>query len=118
MEAKIASSSIARSARSKALSMEGRMTICNMSIEWGAKAGMMAPDDTTFAYMKEPSRMPRWGRTQEAAVACRTLDSDPDALFDAGVDQDASALTPFVPTWGTNPGPGCPARCSGADPGW
>ena len=89
------------------LSMEGRMTICNMSIEWGAKAGMMAPDDTTFAYLKGRPHAPE-GEDWDAAVEYwRTLRSDDDATFDVEVDIDATQLTPFV-TWGTNPGHGVP----------
>ena len=89
------------------LSMEGRMTICNMSIEWGAKAGMMAPDDTTFAYLKGRPHAPE-GEDWDAAVEYwRTLKSDDDATFDVEVDIDATQLTPFV-TWGTNPGHGVP----------
>ena len=89
------------------LSMEGRMTICNMSIEWGAKAGMMAPDDTTFAYLKGRPHAPE-GEDWDAAVeSWRTLKSDDDATFDVEVDIDATQLTPFV-TWGTNPGHGVP----------
>jgi 3-isopropylmalate/(R)-2-methylmalate dehydratase large subunit len=87
------------------LSMEGRMTICNMSIEWGAKAGMIAPDATTFDYLKGRPHAPV-GADWDAAVSYwSTLRSDPDATFDAEVDLDASQLTPFV-TWGTNPGQG------------
>jgi 3-isopropylmalate/(R)-2-methylmalate dehydratase large subunit len=89
------------------LSMEGRMTICNMSIEWGAKAAMMAPDDTTFAYLEGRPHAPE-GEDWDAAVAYwRTLYSDPDAVFDREVHIDATTLTPFV-TWGTNPGQGVP----------
>jgi len=89
------------------LSMEGRMTICNMSIEWGAKAGMIAPDDTTFAYLKGRPHAPE-GEDWDAAVEYwRTLKTDDDATFDVEVDIDAAALTPFV-TWGTNPGHGVP----------
>ena len=89
------------------LSMEGRMTICNMSIEWGAKAGMMAPDDTTFAYLKGRPHAPE-GEDWDAAVEYwRTLKTDDDATFDVEVDIDATKLTPFV-TWGTNPGHGVP----------
>jgi 3-isopropylmalate/(R)-2-methylmalate dehydratase large subunit len=89
------------------LSMEGRMTICNMSIEWGAKAGMMAPDETTFAYLKGRPHAPQ-GEDWDAAVAYwKTLYSDADAVFDREVDIDAATLTPFV-TWGTNPGQGVP----------
>ncbi len=89
------------------LSMEGRMTICNMSIEWGAKAGMIAPDDTTFAYLKGRPHAPE-GEDWDAAVEYwRTLKTDDDATFDVEVDIDAATLTPFV-TWGTNPGHGVP----------
>jgi 3-isopropylmalate/(R)-2-methylmalate dehydratase large subunit len=87
--------------------MEGRMTICNMSIEWGAKAGMMAPDETTFAYLKGRPHAPE-GADWDAAVAYwRTLYTDEDAVFDREVNIDAAQLTPFV-TWGTNPGQGVP----------
>ena len=87
------------------MSMEGRMTICNMSIEWGAKAGMVAPDETTFAYLKGRPHAPE-GEAWDAAVEYwRTLRTDEDAVFDAEVDIDAASLTPFV-TWGTNPGQG------------
>ena len=87
------------------LSMEGRMTICNMSIEWGAKAGMIAPDQTTFDYLQGRPNAPE-GDDWDAAVAYwNTLHTDADATFDAEVHLDASRLTPFV-TWGTNPGQG------------
>ena len=87
------------------LSMEARMTICNMSIEAGARAGMIAPDDTTFAYIQGRPHAPE-GADWDAAVAYwRTLPTDADAQFDAEVDIDADALEPFV-TWGTNPGMG------------
>ena len=89
------------------MSMEGRMTICNMSIEWGAKAGMVAPDQTTFDYLQGRPHAPE-GEDWDAAVAYwRTLRTDDDATFDAEVDIDAASLTPFV-TWGTNPGQGVP----------
>jgi 3-isopropylmalate/(R)-2-methylmalate dehydratase large subunit len=89
------------------MSMEARMTICNMSIEWGAKAGLVAPDEVTFSYLKGRPHAPS-GDDWDAAVAhWRTLVSDPDAVFDKEVFLDASALTPFV-TWGTNPGQGVP----------
>jgi 3-isopropylmalate/(R)-2-methylmalate dehydratase large subunit len=97
------------------LSMEGRMTICNMSIEWGAKAGLIAPDETTFAYVQGRPHAPT-GADWEAAVAhWRTLKSDPDAVFDEEVDLNASQLTPFV-TWGTNPGQGVPLGAAVPDP--
>jgi 3-isopropylmalate/(R)-2-methylmalate dehydratase large subunit len=83
------------------LSMEGRMTLCNMSIEAGARAAMIAPDDTTFAYMKGRRFVPRdW---DDAVVRWRALVSDPGARYDAVAEIDASQLAPFV-TWGTNPG--------------
>jgi len=95
------------------LSMEARMTICNMSIEAGARAGMIAPDDTTFDYLRGRDHAPS---DFDAAVAeWRTLASDPDAVFDAEVHIDADALTPFV-TWGTNPGQGLPLAESVPDP--
>jgi 3-isopropylmalate/(R)-2-methylmalate dehydratase large subunit len=89
------------------LSMEARMTICNMSIEAGARAGMIAPDDTTFAYLKGRDRAPKGAEWDEAVAAWRELRTDDDAVFDAEVDIDADTLTPFV-TWGTNPGQGLP----------
>ena len=89
------------------LSMEGRMTICNMSIEWGAKAGMIAPDQTTFDYLKGRPHAPEGADWDEAVAYWQTLFTDEDAVFDAEVDLDAAALTPFV-TWGTNPGQGVP----------
>jgi 3-isopropylmalate/(R)-2-methylmalate dehydratase large subunit len=89
----------------RALSMDGRMTICNMSIEAGARAGMVAPDDTTFEYLKGRPHAPQ-GEDWDAAVAYwRTLASDEGATFDAEVFIDADTLEPFV-TWGTNPGQG------------
>ena len=89
------------------LSMEGRMTICNMSIEWGAKAGMIAPDETTLAYLKGRPHAPEGADWDAAVEYWKTLRSDDDAHFDAQVDIDATRLTPFV-TWGTNPGHGVP----------
>jgi 3-isopropylmalate/(R)-2-methylmalate dehydratase large subunit len=87
------------------LSMEGRMTICNMSIEWGAKAGMIAPDETTFAYLQGREHAPK-GADWDAAVAYwKTLPSDEGAVYDTEVVLDASAISPFI-TWGTNPGQG------------
>ncbi|WP_432511755.1 3-isopropylmalate dehydratase large subunit [Kineococcus sp. SYSU DK001] len=91
----------------RSLSMEGRMTICNMSIEAGARAGMVAPDDVTFAYLEGRPHAPQ-GEDWDAAVAYwRTLQTDEDAEFDAEVVLDAADLEPFV-TWGTNPGQGVP----------
>jgi 3-isopropylmalate/(R)-2-methylmalate dehydratase large subunit len=87
----------------RGLSMDERMTICNMSIEAGARAGMIAPDEVTFEYLKNKPRAPR-GAAWDAAVArWRTLVSDPGASFDASVDIDASTLEPMI-TYGTNPG--------------
>jgi 3-isopropylmalate/(R)-2-methylmalate dehydratase large subunit len=91
----------------EALSMEGRMTVCNMSIEWGARAGMIAPDDTTFAYLEGRSHAPQGADWDDAVAHWRTLRTDDDAQFDKQVVLDASAVTPFV-TWGTNPGQGVP----------
>jgi 3-isopropylmalate/(R)-2-methylmalate dehydratase large subunit len=87
----------------RALSMEGRMTLCNMSIEAGARAGMIAPDETTFAYLAGRRFCPRVAKWGEAVAYWRTLPSDPDAEFDQIVDVDASGIAPCV-TWGTNPG--------------
>jgi 3-isopropylmalate/(R)-2-methylmalate dehydratase large subunit len=99
----------------RALSMEGRMTICNMSIEAGARAGMIAPDETTFAYLKGRDHAPE-GQDWDAAVAYwRSLPTDDDATFDAEVVIDASTLTPFV-TWGTNPGQGLPLSAAVPSP--
>jgi 3-isopropylmalate/(R)-2-methylmalate dehydratase large subunit len=91
----------------RSLSMEARMTVCNMSIEAGARAGMIAPDETTFEYLKGRPHAPS-GADWDAAVAYwQTLRSDDDASFDREVAIDASTLSPFV-TWGTNPGQGAP----------
>jgi 3-isopropylmalate/(R)-2-methylmalate dehydratase large subunit len=87
----------------RGLSMEGRMTVCNMSIEAGARAGMVAPDDTTFAYLEGRPHAPT-GRAWDAALdEWRALATDPGAAFDKSVALDASGLEPHV-TWGTNPG--------------
>src|SRR5580700_3727723 len=87
----------------RALSMEGRMTLCNMSIEAGARAGMVAPDETTIAYVKGKRFAPKGKDWEEAVAYWRTLASDPGARFDRVIEIDASSLAPFV-TWGTNPG--------------
>jgi 3-isopropylmalate/(R)-2-methylmalate dehydratase large subunit len=89
------------------LSMEGRMTISNMSIEWGARAGLIAPDETTFAYLKGRPHAPSGDDWDAALAYWRTLRTDEDATFDEEVVIDGSAVTPFV-TWGTNPGQGVP----------
>lgn len=97
------------------LSMEARMTLCNMSIEAGARAGMVAPDQTTFDYIQGREHAPR-GADWDAAVAYwRTLRTDEDAHFDAEVVLDAADIEPFV-TWGTNPGQGLPLSQSVPDP--
>ncbi|WP_226350225.1 3-isopropylmalate dehydratase large subunit [Pseudonocardia sp. ICBG601] len=97
------------------LSMEARMTVCNMSIEAGARAGMIAPDETTFAYLKGRDHAPV-GDDWDAAVAdWRSLRTDDGAEFDRVVRIDADELTPFV-TWGTNPGQGLPLGESVPDP--
>jgi 3-isopropylmalate/(R)-2-methylmalate dehydratase large subunit len=99
----------------RALSMEARMTVCNMSIEAGARAGMIAPDETTFAFIKGRPHAAT-GADWDAAVAFwRTLGTDDDAVFDREVVIDASTLAPFV-TWGTNPGQGAPLSASVPDP--
>jgi 3-isopropylmalate/(R)-2-methylmalate dehydratase large subunit len=97
------------------LSMEARMTICNMSIEAGARAGLIAPDETTFAYLEGRDHAPRGADWDAAVAAWRELRTDDDAVFDAEVHIDADALTPFV-TWGTNPGQGLPLGESVPDP--
>jgi 3-isopropylmalate/(R)-2-methylmalate dehydratase large subunit len=87
----------------RGLSMEQRMTLCNMSIEAGARAGMIAPDETTFSYVRGRRFAPRGAEWDAAVDYWRTLASDPGARFDRVIEIDASALAPFV-TWGTNPG--------------
>lgn len=97
------------------LSMEGRMTICNMSIEAGARAGMVAPDQTTFDYIKGRPHAPEGEEWDRAVEYWKTLPSDEDAVFDAEVVFDAADIEPFV-TWGTNPGQGVPLSASVPDP--
>jgi len=87
----------------RGLSMEGRMTLCNMSIEAGARAAMVAPDETTVAYIKGRRFAPKGEEWEKSVARWQALKSDPGAQFDATVDVDASGLAPFV-TWGTNPG--------------
>ncbi|GKX56257.1 3-isopropylmalate dehydratase large subunit [Leminorella grimontii] len=87
----------------EALSMEGRMTLCNMAIEMGAKAGLVAPDDVTFSYVKGRQFAPKPEQWDEAVAYWRTLKSDPGASFDAVVTLNAADIAPQV-TWGTNPG--------------
>jgi 3-isopropylmalate/(R)-2-methylmalate dehydratase large subunit len=91
----------------RSLSMEARMTICNMSIEAGARAGMIAPDETTLAYIEGRPHAPQGSDWTRAVDYWRTLVSDDDAEYDAEIVVDASTLSPFV-TWGTNPGQGVP----------
>ena len=85
------------------LSMEGRMTVCNMSIEAGARAGLVAPDETTFAYMQDRPRVPQGADWDRAVEYWRTLPTDEGATFDKEVVIDGAAIPPYV-TWGTNPG--------------
>ncbi|MCO7240446.1 3-isopropylmalate dehydratase large subunit [Aeromicrobium sp. CnD17-E] len=99
----------------RALSMEERMTICNMSIEWGAKAGLIAPDETTFEYIQGRPHAPQGEAWDEAVAYWRDLVTDDDAHFDKVVHLDASQVTPFV-TWGTNPGQGAPLSATVPDP--
>jgi 3-isopropylmalate/(R)-2-methylmalate dehydratase large subunit len=99
----------------EALSMEGRMTICNMSIEWGAKAGLIAPDETTFAYLEGRPEAPKGADWDDAVAYWRTLVTDDDAEFDDEIELDAGTMTPFV-TWGTNPGHGVPLSAAVPDP--
>ena len=87
----------------RGLSMEGRMTLCNMSIEAGARAGMVAPDETTFAYVKDKRFAPTEKKWKEAVAYWRSLPTDEGATFDKVIEIDAAQLSPFV-TWGTNPG--------------
>ncbi len=87
----------------RSLSMEGRMTVCNMSIEAGARAGLIAPDETTFAYLKGRDRAPKGADWETAVAYWKTLPSDPDARFDLEINIDAADIAPQV-TWGTNPG--------------
>ena len=99
----------------RGLSMEGRMTLCNMSIEAGARAGMVAPDETTFEYVQGREHAPTGAAWDEAVTYWRTLPSDADAVFDAEVHLDATTLSPYV-TWGTNPGQGLPLSGSVPSP--
>jgi 3-isopropylmalate/(R)-2-methylmalate dehydratase large subunit len=97
------------------LSMEGRMTLCNMSIEAGARAGMVAPDETTFTYLEGRPHAPKGADWDAALAYWQTLRTDDDATFDAEVIIEASELSPFV-TWGTNPGQGVPLAGSVPSP--
>jgi len=97
------------------LSMEGRMTVCNMSIEAGARAGMIAPDDTTFAYLEGRPGAPKGAAWEQALDRWRALPSDPDASYDDTFEVDVSSLKPQV-TWGTNPGMVAPVDGAVPDP--
>ena len=99
----------------RALSMEGRMTVCNMSIEAGARAGMIAPDETTFAYLKNRQYAPTGADWDESLERWRALATDEGAVFDTEVELDAADLSPFV-TWGTNPGQAAPLSAAVPDP--
>ncbi|MFL6081526.1 MAG: 3-isopropylmalate dehydratase large subunit, partial [Ornithinibacter sp.] len=99
----------------RALSMEARMTVCNMSIEAGARAGMIAPDETTYDYLRGRDHAPTGAEWDAAVEAWSHLRSDDDAEFDEEVVLDADTLTPFV-TWGTNPGQGAPLGTAVPDP--
>ncbi len=99
----------------EALSMEGRMTVCNMSIEAGARAGMIAPDETTYEYLKGRPHAPTGADWDHAVAAWDQLRTDEGAEFDTDVYIDAATLSPFV-TWGTNPGQGVPLSAAVPDP--
>jgi 3-isopropylmalate/(R)-2-methylmalate dehydratase large subunit len=99
----------------RALSMEERMTVCNMSIEGGAKAGMIAPDDTTFQHLAGRKRAPQGKAFDEAVARWRKLPTDPGATYDRVVTLDASTLEPMI-TYGTNPGMGIPVSGVVPDP--
>ena len=86
----------------RAMSMEGRMTVCNMAIEAGARAGLVAPDETTFAYVKGRPYAPKGAAWEQAVAYWKTLPSDPGAHYDKEVSLDAADIAPHV-TWGTNP---------------
>jgi 3-isopropylmalate/(R)-2-methylmalate dehydratase large subunit len=95
----------------RALDMEGRMTVCNMSIELGARAGLIAPDDTTFAWLKGRPHAPRGAAWDTAVARWRAFRSDPAAPYDRTVVVDASAIAPMV-TYGTNPGMAIPVTAA------
>jgi 3-isopropylmalate/(R)-2-methylmalate dehydratase large subunit len=95
--------------------MEGRMTVCNMSIEAGARAGMIAPDDTTFAYLIGRKFSPKGEAWQRAVAEWRKLTTDPGAKFDRELTIDAATLVPYI-SWGTSPGMVAPVTASVPDP--
>src|SRR5512142_1549971 len=99
----------------RGLTMAGRLTVCNMSIEAGARAGLVAPDEVTFAYLRDKPHAPQ-GAEWDAALACwRSLPTDAGAAFDREVTLDATQLSPYV-TWGTNPAQAAPLASSVPDP--
>jgi 3-isopropylmalate/(R)-2-methylmalate dehydratase large subunit len=100
----------------RAMSMEERMTVCNMSIEAGARAGMIAPDETTFAYLEGRPYAPRAEHWRQALAQWRALPSDPAAVFDREVALDAATIAPTV-TWGTSPQDALPIEARVPDPG-
>jgi 3-isopropylmalate/(R)-2-methylmalate dehydratase large subunit len=99
----------------RSLSMEGRMTVCNMSIEAGARAGMIAPDEKTYAYLKGRPYAPQGPDWEHALEEWRNLPTDSGSAFDRLVEMDGSALEPYV-TWGTNPGQALPITARSPDP--
>ena len=99
----------------RSLSMDGRLTVCNMSIEAGARAGLIAPDEVTFAYLKGRPHAPKGADWDTAVEYWRSLPTDEGAVFDKSVTVDATTLTPYV-TWGTNPGQALPLGASVPDP--
>jgi 3-isopropylmalate/(R)-2-methylmalate dehydratase large subunit len=99
----------------ESLSMEARMTVCNMSIEAGARAGMVAPDETTFEFLRDRPHAPRGAQWDTAVQYWQRLRTDPGTVFDTEVYLDATSLSPFV-TWGTNPGQGVPLAANVPDP--
>src|SRR6202011_5386657 len=99
----------------ESLSMEARMTICNMSIEAGARAGMVAPDETTYEYLRGRPHAPTGAQWDVAVAEWERLRTDEDAEFDTEIHIDAASLSPFV-TWGTNPGQGVPLSEAVPDP--
>jgi 3-isopropylmalate/(R)-2-methylmalate dehydratase large subunit len=104
-----------RGAAIRSLPMEGRLTVCNMSIEFGARAGLIAPDEVTFEYLKGRQHAPSGADWDTAVEHWKTLVTDEGAQFDHEVTIDASALSPYV-TWGTNPGQALPLSASVPDP--
>ena len=99
----------------ESLSMEGRMTVCNMSIEAGARAGMVAPDETTYEFLRDRPHAPTGAQWDAALAYWQQLSTDAGAVFDTEVYLDATSLSPFV-TWGTNPGQGVPLAAAVPDP--